>query len=71
MGVDTYFRDTFRTSPTSLWAQFMYYIIFYSFKHDPSPYDLWEKLRKYGLEGMSWFLSDILHELRPSVLPSG
>ena len=40
--VDTHFRNTFRTSPiqtspTFLWAQFMYYIIFYSFKHDPNP----------------------------------
>ena len=37
--VDTHFRDTFSTSPTSLWAQFMYYILFYSFKHGPSPCD--------------------------------
>ena len=76
MLIDTHFRDTFRTGPiqtslTSLWAQFMYYIVFYSFKHDPSPYDLWGKLRKCGLEGMSWFLLDLLHELRPSVLLSG
>ena len=32
--VDTHFRDTFSTSPiqpnpTSLWAQFMYYILFF------------------------------------------
>ena len=44
--VDTYFCNTFhtsliQTSPTSLWAQFMYYIIFYSFKHDSSPCNLW------------------------------
>ena len=76
MVVDTHFCDIFSTSPiqpspTSLWAQFMYYIIFYSFKHDPSPYDLWGKLRKCGLKGMSWFLLDFLHELRPSVLLSG
>ena len=29
------------------------------------------KLRKYGLEGMGWFLSDLLHESSPCVLPSG
>ena len=74
--VDTHFHDTFSTNPiqlslTSLWAQFMYYIIFYSFKHDPSPCDLLGKLRKCGLEGMGWFLSGILHELSSCVLPSG
>ena len=31
----------------------------------------WWKLRKYGLEGMSRFLSDLLHEPNPFVLPSG
>ena len=74
--VDTHFRDTFfrsptQSSPTSLWAQFMYYIIFYSFKHGSSPCNIWGKLRKCGLEGMSWFLSDFLHEPNPCVLPSG
>ena len=49
----------------------MYYILFYSFKRGPNPFDLWEKLRKCGLEGMGWFLSNLLHELRPSELPSG
>ena len=63
--VDTHFRDTFSTSPiqpssTFLWAQFMYYILFYSFKHGPSPCDLWGKLRKCGLKGMGRFLSDLL-----------
>ena len=43
--VDTHFRDTFSTSPiqlspTSLLAQFKYYIMFYSFKDGPSPCDL-------------------------------
>ena len=38
------------------------YIIFYSFKHDPSPCYILEKLRKYGFEGISWFLLDLLHE---------
>ena len=74
--VDTHFCDTFSTSPiqpspTSLWAQFMYYIIFYSFKHDPSPCDLLGELRKCGLEGMGQFFSDLLHELNPCVLLSG
>ena len=74
--VDTRFRDTFRTSPiqispTSLWAQFIYYIIFYSFKHGLSPCNLLGKLRKCGLEGMGQFLSDLLHEPNPCVLPSG
>ena len=76
MSVDTHFRDTFSTNPiqptsTSLWAQFMYYIILYSFKYGPSPCDLLEKLRKCGLEGMGWFILDFLHELRLSVLLSG
>ena len=31
----------------------------------------WEKLRKCGLEGMSRFFSDLLHEPSPCVLPSG
>ena len=51
-------------------AQFMYYILFYSFKHDPSLCELWEKLRKCGLEGMGRFLSDLLREPSPCVLPS-
>ena len=58
VNVDTHFRDTFFTSPiwpssNFLWAQFMYYIIFYSFKHDPNPCNILEKLRKCGLESES------------------
>ena len=69
--VDTHFRNTFRTSliqtsPTSLWAQFMYYIIFYSFKHG-RPCNLWGNC---GLEGMGWFPLDLLHEPSSCVLPS-
>ena len=45
-------------------------IILY-FKHGPNPYDLWGKLKKCGLEGMSWFFSNLLQEPRPSMLPSG
>ena len=74
--VDTHFHDTFSTSsiqpnPTSLWAQFMYYIIFFSFKHDPSLCNLWEKLRKCDWESMGRFLLDLLHEHSPCVLLSG
>ena len=29
------------------------------------------KLRKCGLEGMGWFLSDLLHEPNPCMQPSG
>ena len=49
----------------------MYYILFYSFKHDPSPCDLWGKLKRCGLEGMGRFLLNLLHELRLNVLASG
>ena len=74
--VDTHFRDTFCTNPiqpssASLWAQFMYYIFFYSFKHGPSTCNLMEKLRKCDLEGIGQFLLDLLHEPSPCVLPSG
>ena len=48
----------------------MYYVLFYSFKHDPSPCDIWEKLRKCGLKGMGRVLSDLLRELSPCVLTS-
>ena len=49
----------------------MYYILFYSFKHGPSLYDLLGKLMKCGLEGVGQFLLDLLHEPNPCVLPSG
>ena len=72
--VDTHFRDTFYISsiqprPTSLLAQFIYCVIFYSFKHGPSPCDILGKLRKCGLEGQ--LFSDLLHEPRLCMLPSG
>ena len=54
-----------------LQAQFMYYVLFYSFKYGPSPCDLLGKLRKCDLEGMDRFLSDLLHEPSPCMLPSG
>ena len=69
--VDTHFRDTFSISPTSLWAQFMYYIIFYSFKHGPSPCNILGKLRECRLKDMSRFHLDLLHEPNSCVLPSG
>ena len=49
----------------------MDYVLFYSFKHGPSPCDLVGKLRNCGLEGMGWFLSDLLHEPSPCVLTNG
>ena len=74
--VDTHFHDTFCISPiqpssTSLWAQLMYYVIFYSFKHGPSPCDLLGELRTCGLEGMSQLFLNLLHEPNACVLPSG
>ena len=54
--VDTHFRDTFfispiQPSPTSLWAQFMYYIIFYYFKYDLSSCDLLGEIEKVWFGG--------------------
>ena len=54
--VDIHFRDTFSTSliqpsRTSLWAQFMYYIIFYSFKHDSSPCIILGEIEKVWFRG--------------------
>ena len=49
----------------------MYYVLFYFFKHGPSPCGLLGKLRKCGLEGMGWFLLELLHEPSPCVLTSG
>ena len=54
--VNTYFCDTFSTSPiqlspTSLWAQFMYYIIFYYFKYDPSSCDLLGEIEEVWFGG--------------------
>ena len=75
MSVDTHFCNTLFTSPiqpslTYLWAQFRYCIIFYSFKYDPSPFDILGKLRKCRLKGMGRFPSNFLHEPNPCVLPS-
>ena len=47
----------------------LYYFLF--FRHGPSLCHIWGKLRKCGLEGMSLFLSNLLHEPSPSMLPSG
>ena len=56
MTIDTHFRDTFFTSsiqpsPTVLWAQFMYYILFYSFKYSLSPCDILWKIEKVWFGG--------------------
>ena len=66
----TLFTSPIQSSPTYLWAQFKYCIIFYSFKHGPSSCNILEKLRKYGLEGMGQFPSNLLHEPSPCMLPS-
>ena len=66
-----FFTSLIQLSLAYSWAQFMYYIIFYSFKHDPSPCNVLGKLRKCGFEGMGRFLWDILHEPNACVLPSG
>ena len=63
--VNTHFRDTFSTSSIH------YYIIFYSFMHDPSPCNILGKLRDCGLEGIDWFISELLHEfISPCMLSS-
>ena len=54
--VDIYFHDTFFTSPIqpssiSLWAQFMYCIIFYSFKHGLSPCNLLREIEEVWFRG--------------------
>ena len=46
----------------------LYYI--YYFKYNPNPCDLLGKLREYGLEGMGWLDSNLLHEPSPQVLLS-
>ena len=46
----------------------LYYI--YYFKYNPSPCDLLGKLREYGLEGMGWLDSNLLHDPSPQVLLS-
>ena len=63
VNVNTQFHDTFSTSPiqpspTSLWVQFMYYIIFIILSMAQAYVTYWGKLKKYGLEGMDQFLSD-------------
>ena len=74
--INTHFRDTFHTSSiqpnsTSLWTRFMHYILFILLSMAQAHATYGGKLRKCGLEGMGWFLSDLLHELSPCVLPNG
>ena len=49
----------------------MYFILFYSFKHVPSPCYIFGKFRECGLEGMGRFRLELLHEFISCVLPSG
>ena len=74
--VDTHFRNTFRTnpiqtSPTFLWSQFMYYIIFYSFKHDLIPCNLWGNWGSVVWRVWVGSFRTFLHEPNLCVLPSG
>ena len=41
--VDGHFRDTFLSF---LLAQFMYFILFHSFKYDPSPCDIFGEIKR-------------------------
>ena len=54
--VDGHFHDTFFTSPiqpnlTFLLAQFMYFILFHSFKYDPSPCDIFGEIKRVWFGG--------------------
>lgn len=49
----------------------MYYILFYSFKYDPNPCNILEKLRECVLESICQFLLDLLHEPNQCMLTSG
>ena len=76
MVVDTHFHDTFRASliqpsSTSLWAQFMYYILFILLSMARAHATYLGKLRKCDLKGISRFLLDLLHEPSTCVLSSG
>ena len=76
MVVDIHFCNTFSTnliqpSLTSLWAQFMYHIIFYSFKHDPSPCDILAKIEKVWFRGYGSVSFGPFAWASPCMLPSG
>ena len=46
----------------------LYFILL---KHGSGPCNIWEKLRKCGLEGMSWFLLNLLYKPSPCMLQVG
>ena len=47
----TCFTSPIQPNPTSLWAQFMYYILFYSFKRDPSPCNIFWEIEEVWFRG--------------------
>ena len=55
--------------PCGLNSRIILYFIILSMAQAHVTY--WGKLRKCGLEGMGQFLSNLLHEPSPYVLPSG
>ena len=55
--------------PCGLNSYIILYFILLSMAQAHATY--WGKLRKCGLEGMGRFLSDLLHEPSPCMLPSG
>ena len=73
--INTHFRNIFcissiPPSSTSLWAQLMYYIIFYSFKNGPSPCNIGE-IEEVWFRGYGLVPSNLLHEPNACMLPSG
>ena len=47
----TFFMSSIQSSPMALRAQFMYYIIFYSFKHGRNPCDIFEEIEEVWFGG--------------------
>ena len=47
----TFFMSSIQSSPMALRAQFMYYIIFYSFKHGRSPCDIFGEIEEVWFGG--------------------
>jgi len=76
MVVDIHFCNTFSTNPiqpslTFLWAQFMYYIIFYFFKHDPNLCSILEEIEEVWFGGYGLVSFGPFAWASPCVLPSG
>ena len=65
--VDTYFHDTYFYKPNSC---IVLYYIFFLLSMAQTHVNILEKLRECDLEGMGWFLSDLLHKPNPSMLSS-